>query len=183
MAGKLKRAGMRLAVMMLLASLAACASSPPARLKATVGQQQQADQAYLGGNLAQALSGYQALTAAYPQNADFWFRLGNIYVRMERPDEAADAYRHALQVEPAHAKAWHNLGIVRLRQAEAAFAQSAQNAAGVDATLQQESATLVHGIAVLGTTPTDRAPVLPAVPATPSPTSAVHGAPGAGQQP
>ena len=172
MAGRLKRARVFFAMAMPLASLAGCASSPPALLKATVDQQRQADQAYLGGNLAQALSGYQALTRVYPQNADFWFRMGNVYVRMERPDEAADAYRHTLQIEPTHAKAWHNLGIIRLRQAEAAFAQSAQSAAGVDAPLQRESAGMVHGIAVLGTASTAATPVLPAVPATPPPVAA-----------
>jgi cytochrome c-type biogenesis protein CcmH/NrfG len=179
MAGNLK---CRSAYLVLaLAALAACASPAPARLKVTVDQQRQAEQAYAGGDMAQALSGYQTLTRALPQNADFWFRLGNVYVRLERPDQAVDAYQHALQIEPAHAKAWHNLGIIRLRQAEAAFAQSAQNAAGVDAPLQQDSAAMVHGIAVLGTTATDSAPALPAVPATPSSAAAVHAA--AGRQP
>ncbi|MHB1057447.1 MAG: tetratricopeptide repeat protein [Rhodanobacter sp.] len=148
MAGKLKRAA-AVPGMLLLVALAGCASSGPRHLKATVERQREADQAYDSGNLALALSDYQALTRDVPQHADFWFRLGNIHVRLQRPDDAVEAYRHALQIEPGHAKAWHNLGIVRLRQAEAAFGQSARYATGVDAPLQQQSAQMAHGIAGL----------------------------------
>lgn len=168
MAGHLKRAGWFPGMLLTLIVLGGCASSPSARLRTTIDQQQQAGQAYADGKLMQALSGYQALTATHPQNADFWFRLGNVNVRLERPDDAVVAYQHVLQIEPSHAKAWHNLGIIRLRQAEAAFAQSAQTAAGVDASLQQESATMVHGIAGLGSAPADSTPVLSAVPSTPA---------------
>ncbi|MBN8923857.1 MAG: hypothetical protein BGP10_08295 [Rhodanobacter sp. 68-29] len=145
MAGNLKHA----IVAVILLATAGCATSPASRLGATVDRQHQADQAYVQGNLAGALSGYQSLTHAMPQNADFWFRLGNIYARLDRSDEAVDAYRHTLSIEPGHAKAWHNLGIIRLREAEAAFARSASAAAGIDDGLQKESADKARDIAAL----------------------------------
>lgn len=149
MAGTLKRSASSLATALLTAVLGACSASPTKQLRETVAQQQQAEQAYRSGHPEQALASYQALVRELPQNADFWFRLGNVYVRLNRPDDAVDAYRHALRIEPGHAKAWHNLGIVRMRQAEAAFAQSAQRAAGIDADLQRDSAAMLRGIAAV----------------------------------
>lgn len=136
--------------LLLSASLWGCATSAPRQLTSTFQRQQQAEQAYASGHLAQALTGYQALTRDVPNHADFWFRLGNVYVRMKQPDQAVEAYQRTLQIEPDHAKAWHNIGIIRLRQAEAAFGQSARHAAGVDPSLQQQSAQMAHGLATLG---------------------------------
>ncbi|MGY3039857.1 cytochrome c-type biogenesis protein CcmH/NrfG [Rhodanobacter sp. TND4EL1] len=149
MAGQLNRVAVLSAGLSLAVVLVGCASSGPKHLKATLARQQQAEHAYASGNLAQALADYQALTHDMPRHADYWFRLGNVRVRMQQPDEAADAYRQALQLSPGHAKAWHNLGIVRLRQAEAAFGQSARYAVGVDAPLQQQSAQMADGIGQL----------------------------------
>jgi len=145
-----------------LLALAGCATTGAPPLKNALAQQERAEQAYAAGNLAQARADYQALTRALPLNADYWFRLGNVYVRMDQPDEAADAYGHVLQREPKHAKAWHNLGIVRLRQAAAAFTQGASSAEGIDAGLQKENADMAHGIARLGTSaPVEQAPAAP----------------------
>lgn len=162
-----------------LLAMAGCATSPASRLATTVDQQRQADRAYVEGNLAQALSGYQSLTRAMPQNADFWFRLGNVYARLKRPDEAVDAYQHALAIEPAHAKAWHNIGIIRLRQAEAAFGQSASDAAGIDPGLRKDSADKARDIAVLRSTANpDDAPASGGT--TPAPAGAATTTAGAG---
>lgn len=176
MAGALKRSASSLLMALTMAVLGACSASPTKRLGETVAQQRQAEQAYDSGHPEQALASYQALVRELPQNADFWFRLGNVYVRLNRPDDAVDAYQHALRIEPGHAKAWHNLGIVRMRQAEAAFAQSAKHAAGVDAGLQQDSAAMLRGIAGVSA-PAPEASSAPAT--TPSPAAAA----GAGQQP
>lgn len=148
MANGMTRA-VRLLLPVVLAILAGCATTGSPHLDDALAHQKRAEQAYDAGNLAQAQSEYQALTRALPLNADYWFRLGNVCVRMDQPDEAVDAYSHALQREPKHAKAWHNLGIVRLRQAAAAFTEGARSATGVDAGLQQESADMAHGIAKL----------------------------------
>jgi len=134
-------------------ALAGCATTRPPSLESALARQQQAEQAYEAGDLARASAEYEALTRALPLNADYWFRLGNVYVRMNQPDAAADAYGHALKREPKHAKAWHNLAIVRLRQAAAAFTQSADSAEGVDSALREQSAAMAHGIARLDVPP------------------------------
>jgi cytochrome c-type biogenesis protein CcmH/NrfG len=139
--------------LLFTALLCGCATSARKQLTSTIQRQQKAEQAYASGDLAQALVAYQALTRDVPGHADFWFRLGNVQVRMKRPDQAVDAYQHVLRIQPDHAKAWHNMGIIRLRQAEAAFGQSARYAAGVDPPLQQRSAQMAHGLASLGDAP------------------------------
>ncbi|HWT70587.1 MAG TPA: tetratricopeptide repeat protein, partial [Oxalicibacterium sp.] len=50
-----------------------------------------------------------------------------------RPDQAIDAYQKALMLNSTDAKVWHNLGVVRVRQAWAAFIQSYALVKGDDA--------------------------------------------------
>lgn len=83
--------------------------------------QQQAYKAYNEGNWAEAEQAYLALTRQIPKDADPWFRLGNIYAHLNRPNEAITAYQEAVVRRPKHAKAWHNMGIVQLRQASNSF--------------------------------------------------------------
>lgn len=150
-----------LALFAAVAMLAGCASASKAHhLQTVVANQRQAEMAYEKGKLAQALAGYEALTRRLPSNVDFWFRLGNIHVRMEQPALAAEAYERALQLDSGNAKAWHNLGIVRMRQAAAAFAQSA-HAAGADAPeLGRASAQMAHSLAEL-VSPAEQEPPTP----------------------
>lgn len=132
-----------------LALLSACASAPDRQLASAVDLQQRADQAYAAGDMPAALAAYQQLAESMPDNADDWFRLANVYVRLQQPEQAVAAYQHVLQRNPSHAKAWYNLGIVRLRQAEAAFVQGARTAGGNDM-LHKSSTSMVQGIAGLG---------------------------------
>jgi cytochrome c-type biogenesis protein CcmH/NrfG len=53
-----------------------------------------------------------------------------VYFRRGSHDLAARAYEETLRVSPDHAKAWHNLGVVRLHQADASFARVLGSAAG-----------------------------------------------------
>lgn len=130
--------------------LSGCASSPGThQLASVVADQRKAEVAYEKGNLAEALAGYEALTAAMPGSVDFWFRLGNIHVRMDHPDLAAADYEHALKLDSGNAKAWHNLGIVRMRQAAAAFALSARAAGPQAPELGKASAQMAHSLAAL----------------------------------
>ncbi|MBC7802550.1 MAG: methyltransferase domain-containing protein [Candidatus Parcubacteria bacterium] len=64
------------------------------------------------------------LTAADPDSADGWYRLGNARQDEDRDDLAAPCYERAVQMDPAHAKAWNNLGASRhkLGSADAAAA-------------------------------------------------------------
>jgi tetratricopeptide (TPR) repeat protein len=50
------------------------------------------------------------------QRAAIYFRLGNLYVDKGDLERAEDAYRCALEVDPDHANALHNLAVVYKRQ-------------------------------------------------------------------
>ena len=78
--------------------------------------QAQADEAYQANKYALAEEKYEMLIKASPENAKNWFRLGNIYVRTNRPVAAINLYREAVLRDPTFSKAWFNLSIVQLKQ-------------------------------------------------------------------
>ncbi len=81
-----------------------------------------ATQAYAEKNWPESEQHYATLTRKSPGEAEPWFKLGNIYARTFRPELAVKFYREALVRDPANVKAWHNLGIIELRQAANTFA-------------------------------------------------------------
>jgi tetratricopeptide (TPR) repeat protein len=87
----------------------------------------EAQLAYEGGENAKAEALYKSLVRKMPNDAETWFRLGNLYARANRPDEAANAYQRSLIASNANPRAWHNLGVIRLRQAWAAMLQAREN--------------------------------------------------------
>ncbi len=78
--------------------------------------QKQADTAYINDDLVASERDYQILIKELPAIALHWFRLGNIYVRTNRPDAAINLYREAVIRDPKYAKAWYNLSVVQLKQ-------------------------------------------------------------------
>ena len=78
--------------------------------------QKQADQAYLNDDYTAAERDYEILIKELPEIALHWFRLGNIYVRTNRPAAAINLYREAVLRDPTYAKAWYNMSIVQLKQ-------------------------------------------------------------------
>jgi len=78
--------------------------------------QTQANTDYLNDDLQASEKGYQILIQEMPAIALNWFRLGNIYVRTNRPDAAINLYREAVIRDPKYAKAWYNLSVVQLKQ-------------------------------------------------------------------
>jgi len=86
-----------------------------------VRMQREAQAAFDSGENARAEILYKGLTRAMPNDAETWFRLGNLYARSNNPDQAVNAYLTSLSLNGTNARAWHNLGIVRLRQAWAAL--------------------------------------------------------------
>lgn len=80
--------------------------------------------AYESGEDAKAEALYQGLARAAPSDPEIWLRLGNLYARSNKPDDAADAYQHALLLNRNDLRAWYNLGVIRQRQAYAAFIQA-----------------------------------------------------------
>ena len=86
-----------------------------------VKMQQEAQAAFDSGENARAETLYKGLARAMPNDAETWLRLGNLYARTDNADQAVNAYLTSLSLNGADPRAWHNLGIVRLRQAWAAL--------------------------------------------------------------
>jgi hypothetical protein len=117
--------------LMLCVMLAGCGimkTSRTQKLDNALATQEQADAAYRANDMQHAAALYLQLTKMIPEEADYWYMLGNAYVRTEQPDQAVQAYQQAIARDPNHSRAWHNLGIVRMRQAMAAFVSSASTA-------------------------------------------------------
>ena len=79
--------------------------------------------AYTKQNWVEAEKHYITLTRASPDDAETWFKLGNIYARTKRTDRAIAAYREALIRDTRHVKAWHNLAVSQLREAGKSFSE------------------------------------------------------------
>lgn len=90
-------------------------------------REQQAGTAYQNEDWQTAENLYLELTGEEPANAEYWFRLGNIYTRTGRLDAAVTAYRNALSRDNGYSKAWNNLGFVYLRQATDTFKDMLQH--------------------------------------------------------
>jgi tetratricopeptide (TPR) repeat protein len=103
----------------------------------------QAELAYTSGQTAKAEELYKALVRSAPNNYEAWFRLGNLYARSDHPDAAADAYQRALTLNGTDPRAWHNLGVVRLRQGWAALIASHGYLKEKDP-LYRETGDLIH---------------------------------------
>ncbi len=75
-----------------------------------------ANQAYENDDLQNGEKYYEILIKELPQEAEYWFRMANIYVRTERPYASMNLYREAVIRDPKHSKAWYNLSVVQLKQ-------------------------------------------------------------------
>ncbi|HWU83826.1 MAG TPA: tetratricopeptide repeat protein [Rhodocyclaceae bacterium] len=151
MARRLIRSASLLAATLLLG---ACGTLTPTSTEDAIEMQKNALLAYDGGDDAKAEALYVGLTRISPNDPEAWFRLGNLYARSNRADNAADAYRHALLLAPRDERAWYNLGIVRQRQAQAAFIQ-AQQLSRPGEEINTRSAQLVRQLAPLKDKPDD----------------------------
>ena len=86
-------------------------------------QQARANQAYMDGNYELAINRYQELQAVLDKDPYIWFRLGNSYSHLKQPDKAIQAYRKAVFIDPMMSKAWHNMGVMQLRQSANTWTQ------------------------------------------------------------
>ena len=117
----------RLAALLLAALLSGCAADAtrPDADGDLFQQQRRAAALYQKKQYRQALDLYLDLSQRAPRDALVWFRLGNVYARLNRPDDAVAAYRHALTLNPAMPRAWHNMGVIQLRQAANTYTEMA----------------------------------------------------------
>jgi tetratricopeptide (TPR) repeat protein len=112
-------------------------------------QAQEADRAYASGDIRRAADLYASIVERVPEDADAWFRLGNARFRLQQPDEAVVAYQRAIGIRPDHARALYNLGVVRLKQAQAAMIASAQAGKPGDA-LRRDGSLIAQRLAKVG---------------------------------
>lgn len=106
---------------------------------------EKAQAAYVGEQDDKAERLLLGLAREAPNEPETWFTLGNLYARTNRPDQAVDAYQKALMLNSTDAKVWHNLGVVRIRQAWAAFIQSYALVKG-DEALRAKVETLIEAM-------------------------------------
>jgi Flp pilus assembly protein TadD len=116
----------------------------------------EAEAAYAARDWSRAEANYLAAARASPRDPEPWFRLGNVYFRRGSHDLAARAYEEALRVSPDHPKASHNLGVVRLHQADASFARVLASGGPRDPQLE-ESAKALRAIVGEAIAPGDQA--------------------------
>jgi tetratricopeptide (TPR) repeat protein len=95
--------------------LSGCAGMMPA--SNLVELQNSANRDYAAKNFAEASDKYRRLAKAMPSDAGVRYQLGNSLARQGDVPGAIDSYREALLRDPQHARAWHNLLQVQLREA------------------------------------------------------------------
>ncbi len=94
--------------------LSGCASLPQSDLLAL---QNAANQDYANGRFVEAGEQYRRLAKAMPADAGVRYQLGNSLARQGDVQGAIDSYREALLRDRQHARAWHNLLQLQLREA------------------------------------------------------------------
>jgi len=70
------------------------------------------------GNREAAANFFGALTELQPQDPVAWSRLGYVYLRLGRDEQAIDAYRRVLLIDSLDANAWANLATLHYGQGD-----------------------------------------------------------------
>lgn len=136
-------------VLMLLAALPGCASTP---VEEALSPEEAALQVVLEDQRAQEaeFDRLAGIAEASPRDGDAWYRLGNALFDNRRYDEALAAYERTLEVEPGHVGALCNSGLChRYAGNMAAAAAAYERALAVapdDATTLRNYAFLLEGL-------------------------------------
>lgn len=132
------------AILLCLFAAGGCAMLPqdPGSL---YDQRRAAQVAYAGEQDDRAEKLLLGLSRAAPNDPETWFYLGNLYARTNRPEQATQAYQKALMLNSGDPKAWHNIGVVRLREAWAAFIQ-AHNLSAAGDPMHAKLEGLIHAM-------------------------------------
>ncbi len=141
-------------VLTILVLQTACAGGPGARDKAVAEVdlfqvRQAAEASYAAKDYAESEKQYTLLVKKVPVEAENWFRLGNIYARSGRPDQAIAAYREALVRAPDHSKAWFNMAILQLRIAANSLTEMQKNAPPGDPVAERSREVLAQLIKLI----------------------------------
>lgn len=77
--------------------------------------------AYRDGRLGEAETVFLKVLKDHPKLSETWFKLGNIYFRTGRYDAAVLAYEKTLYWDRTNGRAWYNLALCRIKQADLAL--------------------------------------------------------------
>lgn len=111
--------------------------------------QESAQTAYAEGNAPAATALYTQMVQRVPGDAQAWRRLGNLELLDGQYARSLFAYEHALQTGGGNATVWHNIAMIRVRQAQQALAQAQsqpdarQSAIGADS---KRAAQVLDGV-------------------------------------
>ena len=140
----------------LALAVTGCASSPFRKQPDAVGNispqalvalQESAAAAYAQGNAPAATGLYTQLVQGAPNDVQAWHRLGNLELLDGHYTQALIAYEHVLQLGGGNAGVWHNVAVIRLREAQAALNQvQAQTPDPADAQLRANSARAAQAL-------------------------------------
>lgn len=119
----------------------------PAQLNAgdLAALEKQAAEAYTKQDWLASEQHFIKLTKHSPTAVEPWFKLGNIYARTNRFALAVRAYREVVVRDAKHSRAWHNMGVIQLRQAAQSFAELEKTALKDDP-LAVRGAELGHAV-------------------------------------
>ena len=140
----------------LALAVTGCASSPFRKQPDAVGNispqalialQESAAAAYAQGNAPAATGLYTQLVQGAPNDVQAWHRLGNLELLDGHYTQALIAYEHVLQLGGGNAGVWHNVAVIRLREAQAALDQvQAQAPDPAEAQLRANSARAAQAL-------------------------------------
>ncbi|MDP9292106.1 MAG: tetratricopeptide repeat protein [Verrucomicrobiota bacterium] len=68
------------------------------------------------GDLERGQKNLEIAYAYVPNNAEINFALANLWLNKNDRDKAKQFYRHTIELDPRHAGAWNNLGVMAMRE-------------------------------------------------------------------
>jgi tetratricopeptide (TPR) repeat protein len=138
-------------ILVLFCLISACATiesprkDPPIETQGSRITPEIADAAYLRSDWDESEQLYIELVSLFPYNAQYWYRLGNIYSSTNKIQAAIVAYNQSLTLDPASATTWFNLGMAQLKQSAYSF-NALQSRVTQDEPLNERAGKILEGI-------------------------------------
>ena len=107
--------------------LESCASHDSKPYQVSFEQVESAMASYGQGDYDEAIRQYEFLTSRVPEDANFWFYLGNAHAKNKAPQKAVMAYQNALLRNKSLGKAWYNMGLLQTQLALRTFIEMTEN--------------------------------------------------------
>ncbi len=121
----LTRICMLILVVLLLPACVATTGSSPNRVASKPSalelQLEESFIAYNEGRLGDSEASLHKILEMHPNLSDAWFKLGNIYYRTGQYDAAVRAYEKTVTYDKENGRAWYNLALTRIKQADIAL--------------------------------------------------------------